>query len=200
MNKRIFDLILLVILVPIVFPVFVIVYLLVLLNLGRPAFFFQERGGFKGRRFRLAKFRSMTNARDMEGRLLPDAARITLFGGFLRRMSLDELPCLWNVAKGDMSFVGPRPFIADYLPLYTPEQMRRHDAMPGITGWAQVNGRNALTWEQKFQLDLWYVDHRSVCLDLKILAMTVGKVLRRQGIDADGQTTMPRFEGTPSER
>lgn len=194
--KRLFDLLLLLLLLPFVLPLSVLIYAAVRVKLGPGVFFGQERGGYKGRRFTLWKFRSMTDDRNAAGELLPDAERITPFGRFLRSTSLDELPCLLNVAKGEMSFVGPRPFMADYLPLYTPEQMRRHAVMPGITGWAQVNGRNSLSWEQKFLLDLWYVDHQSFFLDLKILALTVCKVLVRHGISAEGESTMPRFRGT----
>jgi lipopolysaccharide/colanic/teichoic acid biosynthesis glycosyltransferase len=143
----------------------------------------------------MLKFRSMTDARDTDGTLLPDADRLTPFGQFLRSTSLDELPELWNVLKGDMSLVGPRPLLMEYLPLYSPEQARRHEVRPGVTGWAQVNGRNALSWEEKFALDIWYVDNRSLRLDLKIIVATIGKVLKRSGISADGEATMPRFDG-----
>lgn len=146
----------------------------------------------------MIKFRTMTNERGADGQLLPDAKRLTDFGRFLRATSLDELPELWNVFKGDMSLVGPRPLLMEYLPLYTPEQARRHEVRPGITGWAQVNGRNALSWEEKFKLDVWYVDNRSVWLDIKILLLTVRKVLARDGISAPGEATMPVFGGTNS--
>lgn len=146
----------------------------------------------------MVKFRTMTDARGADGQLLPDAERLTRFGRWLRATSLDELPELWNVLKGDMSLVGPRPLLMEYLPLYTPEQARRHEVKPGITGWAQVNGRNALTWEEKFTLDVWYVDNQSFWLDLKILALTVKKVLLREGISAAGEATMPRFQGSRS--
>jgi lipopolysaccharide/colanic/teichoic acid biosynthesis glycosyltransferase len=143
----------------------------------------------------MLKFRTMTDARCTDGQLLPDAERLTSFGRFLRASSLDELPELWNVLKGDMSLVGPRPLLMEYLPLYTPEQARRHEVRPGITGWAQVNGRNALSWEAKFQLDVWYVDHRTLWLDIRILWLTVKKVLVREGISATGEATMPRYTG-----
>ena len=164
-------------------------------KLGRPVFFRQTRPGLHGRQFEMVKFRTMTDARGPDGKLLPDAERLTAFGRFLRASSLDELPELWNVLKGDMSLVGPRPLLMEYLPLYSPEQARRHEAHPGITGWAQVNGRNALSWEEKFKLDVWYVDHRSLWLDVKILCLTVRKVLVREGISADGEATMSKFTG-----
>ena len=164
-------------------------------KLGSPAFFRQIRPGLRGQPFLMVKFRTMTDKRGRDGQLLPDAARLTVFGRFLRASSLDELPELWNVLKGDMSLVGPRPLLMAYLPLYSPEQARRHDVRPGITGWAQVNGRNALSWEEKFKLDVWYVDHRSLWLDVKILWLTVRKVLVREGISADGEATMKKFTG-----
>ncbi len=165
-------------------------------KLGRPALFRQMRPGLHGRPFQMIKLRSMTEARGPDGALLPDAERLTPFGRFLRGTSLDELPELWNVLTGDMSLVGPRPLLMEYLPLYSPEQARRHALRPGITGWAQVNGRNALSWEEKFKLDVWYVDHRSLGLDLKILWLTVRKVLAREGISAADQATMPKFTGS----
>ncbi len=171
--------------------------LLVRRKLGHPAFFRQVRPGLHGQPFEMVKFRSMTDARGPDGALLPDAERLTPFGRFLRASSLDELPGLWNVLKGDMSLVGPRPLLMEYLPLYSHEQARRHEVRPGITGWAQVNGRNALGWDEKFKLDVWYVDHRSLCLDIKILWLTVKKVLVRDGISAAGEATMPRFTGSP---
>ena len=170
--------------------------LLVRRKLGHPAFFRQVRPGLHGQPFEMVKFRSMTDARGPDGALLPDAERLTPFGRFLRASSLDELPGLWNVLKGDMSLVGPRPLLMEYLPLYSPEQARRHEVRPGITGWAQVNGRNALGWDDKFKLDVWYVDHRSLWLDIKILWLTVKKVLVRDGISAAGEATMPRFTGS----
>lgn len=164
-------------------------------KLGSPVFFRQTRPGRHGRPFQMVKFRTMTDAKGPDGRLLLDAERLTPFGRFLRSTSLDELPELFNVLKGDMSLVGPRPLLMEYLPLYTPEQSRRHEVRPGITGWAQVNGRNALGWEEKFKLDLWYVDHCSLWLDIKILWLTVRKVLVREGISADGEATMSKFTG-----
>ncbi len=164
-------------------------------KLGSPVLFAQVRPGLHGKPFRMVKFRTMTDARDASGALLPDAQRLTLFGRFLRASSLDELPELWNVLRGEMSLVGPRPLLMEYLPLYSPEQARRHDVRPGITGWAQVNGRNAISWADKFALDVWYVDHRSLWLDVRILWLTVRKVLVRDGISAAGEATMPRFEG-----
>lgn len=165
-------------------------------RLGSPVFFRQTRPGLNGRPFRMLKFRTMTDARGVDGQLLPDAARLTPFGRFLRATSLDELPELWNVLKGDMSLVGPRPLLMEYLPLYSPEQFRRHEVRPGITGWAQVNGRNALSWEDKFKLDVWYVVHRSLWLDIRILWLTVRKVMVREGISAAGEATMPKFTGS----
>ena len=164
-------------------------------KLGSPVLFTQLRPGLHGKPFRMVKFRTMTDARDASGALLPDAQRLTPFGRFLRASSLDELPELWNVLRGEMSLVGPRPLLMEYLPLYSPEQARRHEVRPGITGWAQVNGRNAISWAGKFALDVWYVDHRSLWLDVRILWLTVRKVLVRDGISAPGDATMPRFEG-----
>ena len=165
-------------------------------KLGSPAFFRQMRPGQNGKPFQMVKFRSMTDALGSDGQLLPDADRLTPFGRFLRASSLDELPGLWNVLKGDMSLVGPRPLLMEYLPLYSPEQARRHNVQPGITGWAQVNGRNALSWDDKFKLDVWYVDNRSLWLDIKILWLTVRKVLVREGISAAGEATMSKFTGS----
>lgn len=176
-------------------PLLVMV-LLVRNKLGHPAFFRQVRPGLHGKPFQMIKLRSMTDARGRDGTLLSDAERLTPFGRFLRASSLDELPGLWNVLKGDMSLVGPRPLLMEYLPLYSPEQARRHEVRPGITGWAQVNGRNALSWEDKFRLDVWYVEHRSLWLDIKILWLTVKKVLVRDGISAEGEATMARFTGS----
>lgn len=167
-------------------------------KLGSPVFFRQTRPGLNGKPFQMVKFRTMTDERAPDGQLLPDAVRLTPFGRFLRATSLDELPELWNVLKGDMSLVGPRPLLMEYLPLYSPDQARRHEVRPGITGWAQVNGRNALSWEDKFKLDVWYVDHRSVWLDFKILWLTVRKVLVREGISAEGEATMRKFTGSGS--
>lgn len=168
-------------------------------KLGSPAFFRQTRPGMRGRPFNMVKFRTMTDVRGVDGELLSDADRLTPFGRFLRASSLDELPELWNVLKGDMSLVGPRPLLMDYLPLYSAEQSRRHEVRPGITGWAQINGRNALSWEEKFKLDVWYVDNCSLWLDIRILWLTVRKVLVRDGISAAGEATMPRFTGSRME-
>jgi len=177
-------------------PVMLVVALLVLRNLGRPVFLTQVRPGLNGRPFVLLKFRTMTMARDNQGNLLRDADRLTPFGRRLRSTSLDELPQLLNVLRGDMSLVGPRPLLMEYLPLYSSEQARRHEVRPGITGWAQVNGRNATTWEQRFSQDLWYVDHQSLALDAQILWLTVKKVAMRSGINAADAATMPRFTGS----
>lgn len=176
-------------------PILVILSINIYLNIGRPILFRPWRPGFRGRAFRLYKFRTMVEVRDDDNNLLPDALRLTPFGRFLRSMSLDELPTLWNVLKGDMSLVGPRPLLMQYLDRYTPKQARRHEVKPGITGWAQVNGRNALTWEERFKLDVWYVDHVSFWLDLKILAVTLWKVIKREGINQEGQATMSEFMG-----
>jgi lipopolysaccharide/colanic/teichoic acid biosynthesis glycosyltransferase len=195
MMKRVLDLVLLLLALPVVLPIFLATYIAVRLKLGSPVFFSQERGGYRGSRFRIWKFRSMTNARDASGWLLPDEDRLLPFGRLLRATSLDELPCLWNVVRGEMTIVGPRPLIADYLPLYTPEQYRRHSVKPGITGWAQVRGRNSISWEQKFALDIWYVDHRSIWLDLWIILLTFWSVVAMRGVSARGHATMPRFMG-----
>lgn len=176
-------------------PLLLILILLVRLKLGSPVFFAQIRPGLHGKPFKMLKFRTMTEARDPEGNLLPDAVRLTRLGKFLRSTSLDELPELWNVFTGEMSLVGPRPLLMEYLPRYNEHQARRHEVRPGITGWAQVNGRNAISWDQKFDYDVWYVENQSFWLDLKILLMTVGKVLRRDGISAAGEATMERFTG-----
>ena len=181
-------------------PVLAVLALLVRTRLGSPVLFRQARPGRDGRIFAMWKFRTMTDARDAVGVLRPDAERLTAFGRWLRATSLDELPELWNVIRGDMSLVGPRPLLVEYLPLYSPEQARRHEVRPGITGWAQINGRNALSWEEKFRLDVWYVDHCSFLLDLRILVRTVAKVFVREGIAAAGEATMPRFTGTPPAR
>jgi lipopolysaccharide/colanic/teichoic acid biosynthesis glycosyltransferase len=195
--KRIFDLLLaslalLLLCVPLLFLIWQ-----VRRKLGSPVFFRQTRPGLHGKPFKMVKFRTMTDARGTDGQLLPDADRLTPFGRFLRASSLDELPELWNVLKGDMSLVGPRPLLMEYLPLYSPEQARRHEVRPGITGWAQVNGRNALSWGDKFKLDVWYVDHGSMWLDIKIVWQTVRKVLVREGISAAGEATMSEFKGVP---
>lgn len=177
-------------------PVVALVALLVRVQMGAPVVFRQERPGRRGRAFHVFKFRTMTDARGPDGQLLSDAERLTRLGRFLRSSSLDELPQLLNVLKGDLSLVGPRPLLVRYLARYTPEQARRHDVLPGITGWAQVNGRNALSWEEKFAYDVWYADNWSLALDARILLMTVGKVLRRQGVAQQGHATMPEFMGT----
>jgi lipopolysaccharide/colanic/teichoic acid biosynthesis glycosyltransferase len=177
-------------------PVIVVVALVVRATLGAPILFAQQRPGLRGRPFVLYKFRTMTVARSADGEPLPDAARLTRAGAWLRKLSLDELPQLWNVLKGDMSLVGPRPLLMEYLPLYDPRQRRRHDVRPGITGWAQVNGRNALTWEQRFEHDVWYVEHVSFATDMKILVLTVLRVLRPQGITEPGSATMSKFTGS----
>ena len=180
-------------------PVLLICALLIRLFIGKPVLFKQTRPGLNGQPFNMVKFRTMTNERDEHGNLLPDEKRLTRLGKLLRSTSLDELPELWNVLNGDMSLVGPRPLLMEYLDLYTDEQARRHEARPGITGWAQVNGRNAISWEQKFNLDVWYVDNQSTWLDIKIIFMTAKKVLVREGISASGEATMRKFEGSNNE-
>lgn len=194
--KRVFDLVLVLAAAPVWLPLMGVLALIVRCVMGRPVLFRQTRPGRKGRPFELLKFRTMTEARDAAGRLLPDEQRLTRFGRWLRSTSLDELPELWNVLRGEMSLVGPRPLLMEYLPLYSPEQRRRHEVRPGITGWAQIHGRNAQSWEERFRLDVWYVDHRSLWLDLKILGHTFWKVLKREGIHAPGEATMPRFRGS----
>ncbi|SUA48816.1 protein Pglb2 [Neisseria zoodegmatis] len=176
-------------------PVFLVLIYLIRKNLGSPVFFTQTRPGMNGKPFKMVKFRSMRDATDSDGHPLPDSERLTPFGRKLRSTSLDELPELWNVLKGEMSLVGPRPLLMEYLPLYNAFQNRRHEMRPGITGWAQVNGRNALSWNQKFQLDVWYIDNHSFWLDLKILLLTVKKVFVREGISAEGEATTTKFTG-----
>jgi len=193
--KRALDIVVAALALLVLCPLFMVVYCLIILLVGRPPFFCQQRPGLNGKPFVLLKFRTMTDARDAQGNLLPDSKRLTPFGRFLRRASLDELPELFNVLRGDMSLVGPRPLLMEYLERYTPKQMRRHEVKPGITGWAQINGRNAITWEQKFEHDVWYVDHMSLCLDLKIIALTLKKVLKGEGISQPGQATMEEFKG-----
>lgn len=178
-------------------PLLLVLAALVRFRLGAPVLFRQPRPGRDGRVFTLYKFRTMTTARAPDGTLRSDAERLTPLGQALRATSLDELPSLWNVVRGHMSLVGPRPLLVDYLALYTPEQARRHEVRPGLTGWAQVHGRNALDWEEKFRLDVWYVENRSLALDLRILGLTMGRVLQRDGIAAPGDATMPRFTGSP---
>ena len=194
--KRIFDLVLTIPGTLVILPFLLILAFLVRIFHGRPLLFSQVRPGLDGNPFRLYKFRTMTDACDDSGHLLPDIERMTSLGRFLRSTSLDELPTLWNVIKGDMSLVGPRPLLMEYLPLYSPEQNRRHDVWPGMTGWAQVNGRNAISWEEKFRLDVWYVDNWSLCLDVRILALTMRNVLLRKGINYSGSETMPCFTGS----
>jgi len=179
-------------------PVLLIVTVLVRVNLGSPTLFTQVRPGLHGKPFNMFKFRSMTDGRDSNGVLLPDAIRMTLFGKFLRSSSLDEFPGLWNVLKGDMSLVGPRPLLVEYLPLYSSEQVRRHNVRPGITGWAQINGRNAISWDEKFKLDVWYVENYGFWLDLKIILLTIRKVFVREGISSEGHATMEKFTGLNS--
>ncbi|MEN6479131.1 MAG: sugar transferase [Anaerolineales bacterium] len=194
-GKRLLDLALTIPGLILVSPLLGLIALLVRWRMGPPVFFRQTRPGLHGEPFELIKFRTMTDARDAEGRLLPDAERLTRLGRFLRTTSLDELPELWNVLRGEMSLVGPRPLLMEYLPLYSAEQARRHEVRPGITGWAQVHGRNAIPWEDKFALDVWYVDHCSLWLDLRILALTALRVLERKGIAQQGQATMEPFRG-----
>jgi lipopolysaccharide/colanic/teichoic acid biosynthesis glycosyltransferase len=194
--KRAIDIIVASIALVVALPALMLVALLVRRKLGSPVFFRQQRPGLGGKPFELLKFRTMLDARCETGDLLPDAQRLTLFGRWLRKTSLDEFPELWNVLRGDMSLVGPRPLLMQYLPLYTPEQARRHEVRPGITGWAQVNGRNAISWEERFDFDVWYVDHHSFWLDVKILGLTCRQVLSQRGISAAGHVTMPAFAGT----
>lgn len=199
MLKRCFDLFLATVALALLSPVVFVVGYKVAKNLGKPVLFRQKRPGLKGKVFDMVKFRSMRDAVDELGNTLPDSERLTSFGKKLRSSSLDELPGLWSVLKGDMSLVGPRPLLVEYLPLYSKEQARRHEVRPGITGWAQVNGRNAISWEEKFKLDVWYVDNQSFWLDIKILFLTVKKVFVREGVSAEGEVTMSRFEGNVNE-
>jgi len=196
MAKRILDISVSFALLILLFPLFAAIALAIAIFMGRPVFFVQMRPGKDGMPFPLLKFRTMTEECDSDGRLRPDAERLTTLGQWLRRTSLDELPQLWNVLRGDMSLVGPRPLLMEYLARYNETQRRRHAVKPGITGWAQINGRNAISWEEKFALDVWYVDNRSFWFDLKILALTVLAVLRGEGISAPGETTMPPFLGS----
>ncbi len=196
MLKRFFDIVASVIGLISLAPIFLLIGLLVRVNLGAPVFFVQERPGLNGEPFKMIKFRTMKDLIGGNGERLPDGDRLTGFGRLLRSTSLDELPGLWSVLKGDMALIGPRPLLMEYIPLYNSEQNRRHDVRPGITGWAQVNGRNAISWEEKFAADLWYVDNQSLMLDFKILAMTIIKVLKRDDIDADGEATMSKFTGS----
>ena len=194
-GKRLFDLVVTIPALILLSPLFIGLWGAIRMKLGHPVIFRQTRPGWHGRPFTIYKFRTMTDARDATGRRLPDKERLTRFGRWLRSTSLDELPELINVIKGDMSVVGPRPLLMEYLPKYNREQMRRHDALPGITGWSQIQVRNAASWPQKLALDVWYVDHRSLALDVKILALTVGKVLRRDGVNQPGHTTCGCFRG-----
>ena len=195
LSKRIFDLVTTTIGLVIILPLMLVLSLLVWIFLGTPILFRQPRPGYKGRPFITYKFRTMTNRTGQDGKLLPDAERLTSFGRFLRSTSMDDLPQVFNVLRGEMSLVGPRPLLMQYLERYTPEQMRRHDVLPGITGWAQINGRNALDWDEKFRLDVWYVDHWSFWLDLKILILTPWKVFARTGISQPGHVTAEEFKG-----
>jgi sugar transferase EpsL len=197
--KRVFDLVVAAAAVALLAPLMLAIGIAVRLGLGKPVWFVQERPGRHGVPFRMIKFRTMRDALDADGRPLPDGERLTPLGRFLRAASLDELPELWNVLRGDMSLVGPRPLLMEYLPLYSAEQARRHEVKPGITGWAQVNGRNALSWEEKFRLDVWYVDHASLWLDLEIIALTLWKTIKRDGISQSGHATMPVFMGSKPE-
>jgi len=194
--KRVIDVSLSVIVIMIVWPLLIAIYVVLRIKLGRPVMLRQKRPGFMGRPFNICKFRTMTDQRDVNGKLLPDEERITPIGRFIRSYSLDELPEVFNVLRGEMSFVGPRPLIMQYLDRYTAEQARRHEVMPGITGWVQVKGRNSLTWEEKFALDVWYVDHQSFMLDIRILFMTIWKVLRREGISQEGYVAAEEFMGS----
>ena len=182
------------------FPFFVVIWLVLRLTVGSPVLFRQQRPGLEGKPFTLIKFRTMTDARDADGRPLPDEERLTAFGRFLRSTSFDELPEFINVLRGEMSLVGPRPLLMQYLPRYTPEQARRHEVKPGLTGWAQINGRNAITWEERFALDVWYVDHRTLALDVRIFLRTIWQVLKREGIRESGRATMSEFMGSDQSR
>lgn len=194
--KRSFDFVVALATLIIISPILILVGALIRVNMGRPVLFRQTRPGLHGAPFNMVKFRSMRDTHGQDGNPLADDERLTPFGRVLRATSLDELPELWNVLKGDMSLVGPRPLLLEYLPLYNADQARRHEVRPGLTGWAQVNGRNALDWDTRFALDVWYVDNRSMMLDIKILFMTFAKVLKREGISAEGEATMSKFEGT----
>jgi len=198
--KRLFDLALSIFTLFSLTPLVLIIAVLVRMRIGSPVFFRQVRPGLHGKPFTIYKFRTMTDKRDKDWNLLLDGDRLTRLGRFLRSVSLDELPELFNVIKGDMSIIGPRPLLMQYLDRYTPEQARRHEVRPGITGWAQVNGRNAITWEEKFKLDVWYVDNMSLRLDLKIMALTLWRIIKREGISQPGQATMPEFLGSVSSK
>ena len=194
--KRLFDFAVALIGLICIWPLLLIVTVLIYINLGSPVVFKQQRPGLHGKPFCIYKFRTMTDEWDASGKLLPDDVRLTSFGKLLRKLSIDELPQLLNVLKGELSLVGPRPLLMEYLPLYSPRQARRHEVVPGITGWAQVNGRNAISWEEKFELDVWYVDHQSFWLDMKILWMTAVKVMKREGVSQKGHVTMEEFKGS----
>jgi sugar transferase EpsL len=194
-SKRLFDMFFSLASIILFSPILLLIAILVRLLIGSPVLFTQQRPGYKGTPFFIYKFRTMNNRLDSNGGLLPDAERLTRLGHFLRTLSLDELPELFNILRGEMSFVGPRPLLMQYLPLYSKEQARRHDVIPGLTGWAQVNGRNAITWPDKFKYDIWYVDHWSFWLDIKIILMTVLKVFNREGISQEGQATTEYFKG-----
>ncbi|MER1956074.1 MAG: sugar transferase [Solibacillus sp.] len=196
MKKRFYDMMFSLVLIVLLLPVYLLLYWLIKIKLGSPIIFKQPRPGLKGKIFYVYKFRTMTDERDEKGELLPDNVRLTSFGKLLRKLSLDELPQLVNVLKGDMSFVGPRPLLVEYLPLYNKRQAQRHNVRPGITGWAQVNGRNAISWEQKFEYDVWYVENKSLWLDFKIMLLTVKKVFISEGIAQEGQATMQKFTGS----
>lgn len=196
--KRLFDFLVSLFVLLILSPVLLVIVILVRIKLGSPVLFSQQRPGLQGKIFRIYKFRSMTDEKGGDGHLLPDYQRLSSFGTFLRSTSLDELPALWNVLKGDMSLVGPRPLLIEYLPLYSDDEARRHNVRPGITGWAQVNGRNAISWGEKFKLDVWYVDNHSLWLDVKIILLTIKKVFIREGITADGHVTIDKFTGSKS--
>lgn len=196
-RKRLFDFVVSLLALLLLSPFLLVVAVLVIIFHGWPVLFRQQRPGYRGRLFYIYKFRTMSNARDKAGNLLPDAQRLTPLGRFLRSSSIDELPEFFNILKGEMSFVGPRPLLTQYLERYSPEQARRHDVMPGLTGWAQINGRNALTWEEKFKLDVWYVDNWSFWLDIKIILLTFVKVFKREGISQPGHATAEEFMGNP---
>ncbi len=195
--KRLFDIVTTLLFLPFTLLVCFVIALFVKIKLGSPVLFKQPRPGLNSNIFNMIKFRTMTNERDLDGNLLPDSVRLTKFGKFLRSTSLDELPGLWNVIKGNMSLVGPRPLLIEYVSLYNSKQARRHEVLPGITGWAQVNGRNAITWDEKFDLDVWYVDNRSIWLDIKILWLTINKVFIRDGVNQTNHVTMQKFKGNP---
>ena len=193
--KRIFEFTIALLALFMLLPIFLTISILVLLKMGTPIFFIQPRPGLNGKTFKMYKFRTMTNKCDKNGKLLEDKDRLSNFGSFLRSTSLDELPTLWNVLCGNMSLVGPRPLLIEYLPLYSKNQARRHDVRPGITGWAQVNGRNAISWNEKFELDTWYVENQSFALDMKIILLTLKKVIKRDGISHNNHVTMEKFKG-----